>query len=172
MRLSLFLRREACHRDGRGRRDRITMEPADVQRDPAVAAAETVVLVLGEDSPLPESASDVEELARLLRGHISQLGVVVPPGVSELQVAQQLSSAGVPDGYMPSRVHLVKLAEATQALVDAAQAHGVAPTEPTRRRRWWKPRINVLRGSVFAAAFAYLILAASEPRARPSPGQF
>ncbi|MFG3126685.1 DUF6415 family natural product biosynthesis protein [Streptomyces tendae] len=142
----------------------MTMESADVQRDQAVAAAETVALVLDEESPLPMSAGDVEELARRLRGHISQLGVVVPPGASALRSAQQLASAGVPDGYMPSRVHLVKLAEATQALVATLQAHGVDPAKPTRRRRCWKPRINVLRGSVFAVAFACLILAASVPR--------
>ncbi|MFI8872258.1 DUF6415 family natural product biosynthesis protein [Streptomyces sp. NPDC055243] len=165
MRLSLFLRRESCHRDGRGRRGHITMESADVQRDQTVAAAETVALVLGEDSPLPESTSDVEELARLLRGHISQLGVVAPPEASALRGAQQLASAGVPDGYMPSRVHLVKLAEATQALIAVVQAHGADPAKPTRRRRWWKPRINVLRGPVFAVACACWILAASSPRA-------
>jgi hypothetical protein len=140
------------------------MGPADVQRDQAVAAVETVALVLGEDSPLPESAGDVEELARRLRSHISQLGVVVPPGASALRGAQQLASAGVPDGYMPSRVHLVKLAEATQELVAAVHAHGIDPAKLIRRWRWWKPRINVLRGSVFAVAFAFLILAASVPR--------
>ncbi|MET9507794.1 DUF6415 family natural product biosynthesis protein [Streptomyces flavidovirens] len=129
-----------------------------------MAAAETVALVLDKDSSLPESAADVEELARRLRGHISQLGVVVPPGASTLRGAQQLASAGLPDGYMPSRVHLVKLAEATQELVATMQAHGVSPAKPTRRRRWWKPRINVLRGSVFALAFACLVLAASVPR--------
>ncbi|MDJ0466049.1 DUF6415 family natural product biosynthesis protein [Streptomyces sp. H27-C3] len=136
----------------------------DVQRDQSVAAAETVALVLDEDSPLPESAGDVEELGWRLRGHISQLGFVVPPGAPASRHAQQLASAGVPDGYMSSRVHLVKLAEAAKALVATVQAHGVAPAQPTRRWRWWKPRINVLRGSVFAVAFACLVLAASVPR--------
>lgn len=164
MSLSLVPHRETCHRDGRGRRGHIAMEPADVQRDQAVAAAETVALVLDEESPLPESAGDVEELARRLRGHISQLGVVVPPGASALRGAQQLASASVPDDYMPSRVHLVKLAEATQDLVATVRAHGVSPAVPTRRWRWRK-RINMLRGSVFAVAFACLFLAASVPRA-------
>ncbi|WP_371665867.1 DUF6415 family natural product biosynthesis protein [Streptomyces sp. NBC_01241] len=165
MRPSLVLHRKPWHRAGRGRLGRITMESADVQRDQAVAAAETVALVLDEESPLPGSAGDVEELARRLRGHISQLAVVVPPGAPALRGAQQLAAAGVPDGYMPSRVHLVKLAEATQAFVATVQAHGVAPAKPTRRWRWWKPQINVLRGSVFAVAFACLVLAASVPRA-------
>ncbi|MGW5868369.1 DUF6415 family natural product biosynthesis protein [Streptomyces sp. NPDC055239] len=124
-----------------------------------------MALVLDEESPLPESAADVEELAQRLGDHISQLEGLVPPGASALRDAQQLSSAGVPDGYVPSRVHLVKLAEATQELIAAVQAHGVTPAMPTRGRRWWKPRINVLRGSVFAVAFACLILAASVPRA-------
>ncbi|WP_255292990.1 DUF6415 family natural product biosynthesis protein [Streptomyces niveus] len=166
MRLSLVLHRKASHRDGRGRsRGHIGMGPAGVQRDQAVAAAETVALVLGEDSPLPESASDVEELALRLHGHISQLGFVAPPESSALLGAQQLGSAGVPAGYMPSRVHLVKLAEATQALLAAVQAHGPTPVRQPQRGRWWKPRINVLRGSVFAVAFACLVLAASVPRA-------
>ncbi|MFD7862276.1 DUF6415 family natural product biosynthesis protein [Streptomyces sp. NPDC059783] len=125
---------------------------------------ETVALVLDEAAPLPESADDVEDLARRLRGHISQLGLVLPPEASSLRSAQQLASSGVPDGYMPSRVHLVKLAEATQALVAAVQTLGVDLAKPTPRRRWWKPGINVLRGSVFAVAFACLILAASVPR--------
>ncbi|MFB8353089.1 DUF6415 family natural product biosynthesis protein [Streptomyces niveus] len=116
MRLSLVLHRETRLRDGRGRRGHLTMGPAGVQRDQAVAAAETVALVLGEDSPLPESASDVEELARRLRGHISQLGFVVPPGAPALRGAQQLASAGVPDGYVPSRGHLVNLARLPRRL--------------------------------------------------------
>ncbi|WP_408992229.1 DUF6415 family natural product biosynthesis protein [Streptomyces sp. 1268] len=135
-----------------------------LQRDRAVAAAETVALVLAEDSPLPESFGDVEELAQRLRGHISQLGAVVPPGTSALHSAQQLASASVPDGHLPGRVHLAKLAEATQRLIATAQAHSVAPAKPTRRRRWWKPQLNVLRGSVFAVVIACLVLAASTPR--------
>ncbi|MET8590528.1 DUF6415 family natural product biosynthesis protein [Streptomyces sp. NPDC005078] len=128
MRLSLAPRREACQRVGRGRRDRV---PAALgpQRNQAVAAAETVTLVLDEDSSLPESAADVEELARRLRGHISQLGVMASPGEPALCRAQQVGSESVPDGYMPSRVYLVKLAEATQELVATVQAHGVGPPE-------------------------------------------
>ncbi|WP_327370758.1 DUF6415 family natural product biosynthesis protein [Streptomyces sp. NBC_01217] len=163
MRLSLAPRREACQRVGRGRRDRV---PAALgpQRNQAVAAAETVTLVLDEDSSLPESAADVEELARRLRGHISQLGVMASPGEPALCRAHQVGSESVPDGYMPSRVYLVKLAEATQELVATVQAHGVGPPKPTRRRPWWKPQINLLRGAVFAVAFACLVLAASVPR--------
>ncbi|MYX27457.1 hypothetical protein GTY75_12475 [Streptomyces sp. SID8381] len=129
-----------------------------------MAAAETVALVLAEESPVPESTADVEDLALRLRGHVSQLGLVVPPEAPVLRRAQELASAGVPDGYMPSRVHLVKLAEATQALIAAAQAHSAAPAKPTRERRWWPPRINVLRGAVFAFALACVVVAASVPR--------
>ncbi|MEN8654340.1 DUF6415 family natural product biosynthesis protein [Streptomyces sp. 21So2-11] len=164
MRLALVLHRETCPCDDRGRRGRLPVEPVDVPRDQSVAAAETVALVLDEDSPLPENADDVEELARRLRGHISRLGLVVTPGAPALRGAQQLASAGVPNGYMPSTVHLIKLAEATQALVATVQAH-VVPAKPTRRRRWWKPQLIVLCTSVFAVAFALLALAASVPRA-------
>ncbi|MFB4420588.1 DUF6415 family natural product biosynthesis protein [Streptomyces sp. QL37] len=164
MRPSLFLH-QTRHSDGRCKLANLTLGSADVQRDQAVAAAETVALVLDDESPLPQSAGDVEELARRLRGHIGQLGAVVPPGAATVRGAQQLASAGVPDGYMPSRVHLVKLAEATQALVATVQARGVVPAKPRRGRRWWRPQLNVLRGSVFAVAFALLVLAASVPRA-------
>ncbi|MFG2924335.1 DUF6415 family natural product biosynthesis protein [Streptomyces sp. NPDC048305] len=164
MRLSLFLH-QTRHSDGRGKLANLTLESAEVQRDQAVAAAETVALVLDDESPLPQSVGDVEELARRLRCHTGQLGAVLPPGASTLRGARQLASAGVPDGYMPSRVHLVKLAEATQALVATVQARGVVPAKPRRARRWWRPQLNVLRGSVFAVAFALLALAASVPRA-------
>lgn len=164
MRFALVLHRATC-RDGRdGQSHHFGMRPVDVRRDQSVAAAETVALVLDEDSPLPESVGDVEELALRLRGHISQIGSVVPPGDSVLHSAQQLASVSVPDGHMPGRVHLVQLAEATQRLIETAQTHGVAPAKPMRRRRWWKPRLNVLRGSVFALAIACFVLAASVPR--------
>jgi hypothetical protein len=128
------------------------------------SATETVTLVLGEDSPLPESAADVVDLVLRLRGHISQLGVLTPSHEPALLRAQQLASEGVPDDYVPSRVHLVRLAQATQELVAVVHDHGVAPVQPVRRRRWWKPRINVLRGAVFAIALACLVWAASVPR--------
>lgn len=163
MRLPSTSRRDACPGVVPSRQDLGVSGPVP-QRDRAVAAAETIALVLDEASPLPESAGDVEELARRLRGHISQLGVVVQPGTSALRSAQQLASEGVPEGYMPSRVYLVKLAEATQALVAAVQAHGGVPVKTERRRRWWKPQINVLRGAVFTVALACLVWAASVPR--------
>ncbi|MGW0998350.1 DUF6415 family natural product biosynthesis protein [Streptomyces sp. NPDC002523] len=144
-------------------RDLAGIEPGS-QRDQMAAAVEAVALVLDEDSPLPESAADVEELARRLRGHISRLGVMVSPGETALCHAQQLGSAGVPDGYMPSRVYLVRLAEATQELVVAVQAAGASPAKPRLRSRWRMSRINLLRGVVFVIAFACLVLAASVPR--------
>ena len=163
MRLSLAPRQDACQRVALSRKGRVAVEPA-AQRDQAVAAAETVALVLDEDSPLPETAADVEELAMRLRGHIDRLGVMVPKEEPVLRHAQQLGSAAVPDGYMPSRVHLVKLAEAAQELVATAEAHGTSRAMRQRARRWWTPSINLLRGTVFAVAFACLVLAASVPR--------
>ncbi|MER6847698.1 DUF6415 family natural product biosynthesis protein [Streptomyces flaveolus] len=129
-----------------------------------MAAAETVTLVLGEDSPLPETAADVEGLTLRLRGHVSRLGALTPSQVPALLRAQQLASESVPDGYVPSRVHLVRLAQATQDLIAAVHAHGLAPVQPVRRRYWWKPRLNVLRGAVFAVALVCLVWAASVPR--------
>jgi hypothetical protein len=127
-------------------------------------ASETVTLVLREDSPLPKTAADVERLVLRLRGHVSQLGALLPAQETELLRAQQLCSDGLPEGYVSSRIHLVRLAEATQELISVVGLHGDASGKPMRGRRWWKPPINVLRGSVFALALACLILAASVPR--------
>ncbi|MFJ1730234.1 DUF6415 family natural product biosynthesis protein [Streptomyces sp. NPDC088254] len=162
MRPSLALRR-ACQLSDQGRRSHALGEPI-LRPDPAASAAETVALVLGEESPLPDAAGDVEDLALRLRGHVSQLGALTPSQEPALLRAQQLCSGGLPDGYMPSRVHLVRLAEATQDLIAAAQAHDVAPAKSVQRRRWWKPPINVLRRAVFALALACVVLAASVPR--------
>ncbi|NUK25931.1 hypothetical protein HRW08_25350 [Streptomyces lunaelactis] len=137
-----------------------------------MATAETVALVLDEGSPLPETAADVVDLARRLRGHIDRLGVMVPKEEPALRRAQQLGSGAVPDGYMPSRVHLVRLAEAAQELVATVEAHGTGRAMRQRGRHWWTPPINLLRGTVFAVAFACLVLAASVPRTCPSPGRF
>ncbi|MFF3976629.1 DUF6415 family natural product biosynthesis protein [Streptomyces sp. NPDC001828] len=160
MRLPLLSHRDAGQRVAPSRPGGVVVQRVP-QRNPTVAAAETVALVLDEASPLPESASDVEELARRLRGHISQLGLFVPAGAPALRSAQQLASEGVPDGYMPSRVHLVRLAEATQALVAAVR---VVSANPTGRRCWWKPPVNTLRGVVLAVALVVLVVAALVPR--------
>lgn len=164
MRLSLAPRQDACQQFASNRKGRMAVEPVS-PRNQAVAAAETVALVLDEDSPLPETTADVEDLARRLRGHINRLGVMLPKEEPALRRAQQLGSAGVPDGYMPSRAHLVQLAEAAQELVATVEAHGTGRAMRQRGRRWRTPPINLLRGTVFAIAFACLVLAASVPRA-------
>ncbi|MFD6597810.1 DUF6415 family natural product biosynthesis protein [Streptomyces coelicoflavus] len=164
MRLSLDPRREGSQLvGGPGRQAHVTDAPAR-ERDDVVAALETVTLVLGEDSPLPESAADVEDLVRLLRGHIAQLGASTAPDVPALLRAQQLCSESIPMGYVASRVHLVRLAEATHELTAYVEHGGPGPNSHERERRWPRPTINVLRGTVFALALACLIFAASVPR--------
>ncbi|WP_251075224.1 DUF6415 family natural product biosynthesis protein [Streptomyces sp. ISL-12] len=123
-----------------------------------------MTLVLGQGAPLPDSAADVEDLVLRLRGHVSQLATLTPSQEPALLRAQLLCSGGLPEGYMPSRVHLVRLAEATQELLAAVRTYGAVPGKPSRQRRWRKPPINVLRGSVFVLALACLVLAASVPR--------
>lgn len=163
MRVPLTSGRDTRNHEAASRQGRFGSKPGS-QRDGAVAAAETVALVLDEDSPLPESDADVEDLARRLRGHVHQLAVMVTPGIPVLRRAQQLGSVSTPDGYMPSRVYLVMLAEATRELVATVQSHGVGPVEPMGGRRRRKLRINVLRGMVFAVALTCVFLAASVPR--------
>ncbi|MDT0615525.1 DUF6415 family natural product biosynthesis protein [Streptomyces lancefieldiae] len=123
-----------------------------------------MTFVLGEDSPLPETAADVEDLALRLRGHITQLGALTSSQEPTLLRAQQLCSDGLPEGFLPSRVHLVKLAAATQELVAKVQQDGMGTTPPARRWEWRKPQPHVLRGAVFALALACLVWAASVPR--------
>ncbi|CAL9661357.1 DUF6415 family natural product biosynthesis protein [Streptomyces sp. enrichment culture] len=161
MRLSLSPRRASCQRCGQ---DRQALGEPSVRRDQVVSAAETVTLVLGEDSPLPETAADVEDLALRLRGHINQLGALTSSQEPTLLRAQQLCSDGIPEGFLPSRVHLVNLAEATQELVVRVRHDDIRTTPPTRRWAWRKPQPNVLRGVVFALALACLMWAASVPQ--------
>ncbi|MFB7597601.1 hypothetical protein [Streptomyces sp. NPDC056160] len=108
--------------------------PVRVERDQATAAAETVALVLDEDSPLPESAEDVEELVVRLRGHILRLGALLPGGVPVVAHAQRLASLPLPDGYVPSRRHLVRLAEASRDVIAALAPDG-RPGEYSRTGR-------------------------------------
>ncbi|PZT78050.1 hypothetical protein DNK56_26210 [Streptomyces sp. AC1-42W] len=120
--------------------------------------------MLGEDSPVPENAADVEDLVLRLRGHVQHLGPLAPATEPALRQAQQLCSESLPDGYVPSRVHLVNLARATQQLLAVAGNDRAVTVESPRRRWWWRPSLNVWRGSVFALALAVLVLAASVPR--------
>jgi len=129
-----------------------------------VSATETVTLVLGEDSPVPETAADVEDLVLRLRGHVNQLGTLMPSQEPALLRAQQLCSVGLPEGYLPSRVHLVRLAEATQELIAKIRLDDFGASRPARRLARWTPQINVLRGAVFAVALTCLVWAASVPR--------
>ncbi|WP_234340345.1 DUF6415 family natural product biosynthesis protein [Streptomyces sp. TP-A0875] len=123
-----------------------------------------MTLVLGEDSPVPETAADVEDLVLRLRGHVNQLGTLMPSQEPALLRAQQLCSVGLPEGYLPSRVHLVRLAEATQELIAKIRLDHVGASRPARRLARWTPQINVLRGAIFAVALTCLVWAASVPR--------
>ncbi|GAB2325337.1 DUF6415 family natural product biosynthesis protein [Streptomyces variabilis] len=164
MRLSLVPRRDDSQPVGvRGLRVPVAEAPAP-ERDHMVAASETVTLVLGEDSPLPESAADVEDLVLLLRGHVAQLSARTAPGTPALLLAQQLCSDSLPEGFMPSRVYLVRLAKATQELMAHVERGGPGPISVENGRCWRKPTVNVLRGAVFALALACLVIAASVPR--------
>ncbi|MFD4613309.1 hypothetical protein ACFWOT_35650 [Streptomyces sp. NPDC058440] len=165
MRLSLDSRRDSSQLvGGRGRRAPVTEAPAP-ERDHVVAASQTVTLVLGDDSPLRESAADAEDLVRLLRGHVAQLGARTAPGIPALLRAQQLCSDSIPEDYVPSRAYLVRLAEATQELTAYVERGGPEPISVEGGRHWRRPTVNVLRGAVFALALACLVFAASVPRA-------
>ncbi|TLQ48004.1 hypothetical protein FEF34_04470 [Streptomyces marianii] len=129
-----------------------------------MAASETVTLVLGEDSLLPENAADVEDLVRLLRGHIAQLGARTAPGIPALLRAQRLCSDSIPEDNVPSRVYLVRLAEATQELMAYVERVGPGPISVKGGRRWPRPTVNMGRGAVFALALACLVFATSMPR--------
>lgn len=89
-------------------------------RSVVVSARETVALVLNEDSPVPESDRDVDDLMLRLRGHLMQLGPATPDrqsSLATLKAAQALASKEVPDDYLQARVHLRRLALAVQELI-------------------------------------------------------
>jgi hypothetical protein len=131
---------------------------------------ETVALVLEDGSPLPETAEDVHYLVQRLRGHVMVLGGGLPPSYAEDVLAEAHAAAEeeMPEGFMPSRVYLVRLARITKALAEAAQAESSQHLPAQRTTglafRGWPSR-NTLRVVTFAIAMATLILAAS---VRPS----
>ncbi|MDT0472338.1 DUF6415 family natural product biosynthesis protein [Streptomyces sp. DSM 41014] len=129
-----------------------------------VAASVTLTQVLGEDSPLPESAADVDDLVCLLRGHVAQLGTRIASGNAALLRAQRLCSESIPEGYMPSRVYLVRLAEATQELMPHVKSVDPGPVNAECGQRWPRPTVKAWRGAVFALTLACLLVAASVPR--------
>ncbi|MCW1097802.1 hypothetical protein OJ963_28530 [Streptomyces sp. RS2] len=61
-------------------------------------------------------------------------------------------------------MHLVRLAKATQELTAYVESGGPGPNSREDGRRWPRPTLNVLRGTVFGLALACLIFAASVPR--------
>ncbi|GHA51697.1 MULTISPECIES: DUF6415 family natural product biosynthesis protein [Streptomyces] len=143
------------------------MSPAPTAaRDLLAAAAETVALVLEDNSPLPETSTDVADLAAQLRGHISQLAVALPAGDPVAIRAQTLGSTAVPDGYVSSRVHLMHLAEATQSVITAVRGRGPFAWPASRLPGQWpkRPSRNTVRVLVFALALITLVVAASVPR--------
>ncbi|MFD7556973.1 DUF6415 family natural product biosynthesis protein [Streptomyces sp. NPDC059835] len=134
-------------------------------RDASASAAETVGLVLGEDSPLPETDQDVADLVQRLRGHVMELTAIAPAGPA-VDRALEISAADCPEDRLQSRVHLRELAMATQALMSIATTHQTrASVEPDLGPwRRWHPSRNVARGMVFALAMATLVYAGSAPR--------
>ncbi|MYR62081.1 hypothetical protein GTY54_39735 [Streptomyces sp. SID625] len=129
------------------------------ERDQASAAAETVALVLDEDSPLPETPGDVEELVGRLRGHVLRLGVLLPRDVPAVAHAQHLASLPLPDGYVPSRRHLVRLAEATRDVIAALTAVDRPSGHSTRGRHLRAPSRNTVRALMVGAALIALVVA-------------
>lgn len=131
-------------------------------RRQTAAALETALLVLDENSPLPETDQGVQDLVLRLRGHVTQLGVTVPSGKRALLVAQELCGAPMPEGIMPSRVHVRRLAEAVRDLVAVAEERGaVAPAASGSGRQLWRPSLNVVRAAVFAVAFLVMAVAST-----------
>ncbi|MFC9543077.1 DUF6415 family natural product biosynthesis protein [Streptomyces sp. NPDC056956] len=131
-----------------------------------MAAAETVAWVLDEDAPLPDTAQDIEDLVHRLRGHVLRLGAAVPAGSPVLKQAQQLSATPLPDGYMPSRVYLVHLAEATQELIETARRSAQAGPSASVKGRWKTPSRNAVRVAVFVLVLVLvtLVITASAPQ--------
>ncbi|MFK0120147.1 hypothetical protein [Streptomyces sp. NPDC090994] len=122
-----------------------------------------MALVLDEDAPLPETARDVEDLVSRLRGHVVQLGPFFPAGSPVLTHAQRMSASATPEEYVPSRVHLVRLAEEVQHLAEEAR-HSVQVSTSAPVCPWARPNRHAVRLAVFALALGTVVMAASVPR--------
>lgn len=112
------------------------MPSGDVGRSLVAAAQETASLVLDEDVPVPETDEDVRELVLRLRGHVAQIGAALDhpakPLVDALDTARALAQSELPSGFMPSRVHLRKLALSVQAVVKEAPVPTSTTSEAVR----------------------------------------
>lgn len=95
------------------------------QRDEARAAAETVTLVLGGSALLPDYQPDLDDLVARLHVHIARLDRQlmpqwrrrIPALRTAVASARSLQRQMVPQDYVGSRIHLVRLAEAAQCLL-------------------------------------------------------
>lgn len=144
------------------------MRPGAAPRDAVAAATETVELVLGADSPLPENDQDVADLVQRLRWHVTQLAPTTLPGPA-VERACEISETGAPEGELASRDYLRQLAIATQALVAGYRPRpcprdGDRGVPRGRGRRAWRLSRNGARGVVFGLAVTFLIIASSIPR--------
>ncbi|GAA4802987.1 DUF6415 family natural product biosynthesis protein [Streptomyces ziwulingensis] len=160
-------RQERCLGTGPARPERLLpVRPPVCGRtsELAAAASETAARVLGEDAPLPGTRQDVEDLVCRLRGHIMQLGAAVAAGSPVLDQAQRMSVAPIPDGYVPSRVFLVRLAEVVQSLVELSRRSPPTGPSPSLKGAWRNSSRNAVRIAVFVLALVTLVIAASVPQ--------
>ncbi|MFI9041812.1 DUF6415 family natural product biosynthesis protein [Streptomyces sp. NPDC053726] len=102
-------------------------------RDSVVAAAETVTLVLSEDTSVPASVQDVADLAEHLRGHLMRLGSEGPrtgPWAKALGAARELAEqAPSADDFPQSCVHLRRLALELKSVLDQTSSRPVSGSQ-------------------------------------------
>ncbi|MCL7493057.1 hypothetical protein M8I34_16760 [Streptomyces sp. MCA2] len=122
-------------------------------QSPTASAAETVALVLIDSVPLPASQTDVDDLVERLQAHIVALtGLLVPEGLGSgpeklrrlLVQADDRRRREVPQDYVRSCIHLVRLAEIVQCLLVWAAADDRPFAGPAVRRPLYLERPGVV----------------------------
>ncbi|HWU12226.1 MAG TPA: DUF6415 family natural product biosynthesis protein [Streptomyces sp.] len=153
----------------RGRNGQLSLRPAGRPgRDPWVAAAETVALVLEDGSPVPETAQDIADLLHRLRGHLVQLGASLPCGNPALTKARQLSEEPTHEGCETSLVHLRRLAEATRCLLTVHPSEAAPVRAYAARREQRRTSLNTARLLAIIVGLIALSAAAFAFQARPA----
>ncbi|NUQ95071.1 MAG: hypothetical protein HOY79_00420 [Streptomyces sp.] len=122
------------------RRPRTMGEEIALEAGSQVAEAERdVLLVLGDDGPLPALQSEVDRLLTRFSLHLEGLVRALDAGsgsAAGVDRARRLGRLPPPRGHMESRIHLVMAAESAQELLARIATEGVAASP---RPRIWRP---------------------------------
>ncbi|MFE6412220.1 hypothetical protein ACFVOR_35400 [Streptomyces sp. NPDC057837] len=126
---------------------RVWWRPRTADNEPSLEASSLVArahrdvnLVLGDDRPLPDLQSDVDQLLSRFSTHLEVLLRIVDVSAetnTRFARMRRLGQLPRPVGHVESRIHLVLAAESVQELLAHVRAEGACPAGPRRPRGWW-----------------------------------